>query len=117
MITSCVPSGGRSLFVHLWAIVSPWLSLSVRKLVSTADVDQSLAVLKKLAPPSVLPRLYGGSCSLLPTDAQLAIGMDPSTTKLLRLYDGSSSAAYAYAPLSARWLDRMMCPLVPRMGT
>jgi hypothetical protein len=64
------------LFVHLWAVVSPWLSPGVRERVSTADAEHTPDALKRIAPPHALPCAYGGTCAAPPDDVCAALGVE-----------------------------------------
>ena len=70
-----------ALFVHLWAIVSPWISEGVRMRVQTADPEHTPAALAKLAPPSSLPQLYGGTCDELPNEVRARLGYERSSIR------------------------------------
>lgn len=75
-----------SLFVHLWGIISPWLSPSVRQRVSTVDPKGVSDILARLVPPSNLPRIFGGQCAEVPEDVRRALGLDARTCRLRGLY-------------------------------
>ena len=81
------------LFVHLWAIVSPWLSPAVRKRVTTVEPGMTLVAVSKLVPPSSLPKLYGGTCEEVPSEVRHALGLDETTARLRGIYDDGGSAA------------------------
>ena len=76
-----------ALFVHLWSIVSPWLSAPVRLRVSTVDAEHTPATIARVAALDDLPRIYGGSCDRMPHDVQAALGLDAKTAKVRAIYD------------------------------
>jgi hypothetical protein len=85
---SCV--NAPNLFVHLWAIVSPWLSKEMRSLTTAIDADETPAAVARLAPPSSLPRRYGGACAEMPADVRESLGLDASSARLKAIYDGTA---------------------------
>ena len=75
--------------MHLWAIVSPWLSESVRRRVTTVDAEHTRELVSKLAPASSLPQAYGGTCEELPAEVAATLGIEGHLTRLRGIYDGS----------------------------
>lgn len=48
----------------------------MRQRVTTVDQEHTRDVVSKLAPPSALPKVYGGACDALPADVKAALGFD-----------------------------------------
>ena len=92
------------LFVHLWGLLSPWLSEGLRSRVSILSTEQTRTALMRTAMPSHLPTAYGGTCNVMPPDVRGALGVDKvaSDVKLawtdrgkLAGYLGDDVASYA----------------------
>ena len=84
-----------NIFVHLWSIVSPWLSEATRARVTTVDQKHTRGVLQKLAATSSLPRLYGGAHDALPADVKTSLGVDDMLARLRGLYDTAAAGIAA----------------------
>jgi len=84
------------LFVHLYSVISPWLSEGLRKRMTTADIEQTRDVLAKLAPPSSLPGPYGGTCKTMPADVRQLLGLDSKPrSSLERMFGPGKLFGYA----------------------
>ena len=84
------------LFVHLWRVLSAWLSPAMRRLVAICDAERTPPAIAKLAPPASLPRVYGGECAPMPPDVRVALGLDGlSARQLASLFGPGKLAAYA----------------------
>lgn len=73
------------LYTKLWTWVSPLLSRTLQKRVTTVDADGSREAITRLATLGSVPKAYGGTCVVMPPDVHAALGTDRLSEEERRL--------------------------------